>query len=169
MIYLTMKRLFLVSVLIIFSSHSFSQDFKQAVGIRAGYTGGVEYRIYTNDENSYKFLLGSRERGVIAHAIKEFHRYGLFTFTDQLNFVFGAGIHAGYERWDQLYYRFNSSYFATKTAFIAGLDGLAGLEYMFLEIPLSVGIEAKPYFDLFGREMFDLQLFDFAFTVKYHF
>lgn len=164
-----MKRLLLFSAFVVLSCTTFSQGFKQAVGIRAGYTGGVEYRIYTDDLNSYKFLLGSRERGVLAHALKEFHRYDLFTFTDQLNFVFGAGVHAGYERWDQQYFNYNTSYYVTRTAFIAGLDGLAGLEYMFRDVPISLGFEVKPYFDLFGREMFDFQLFDFAFTAKYHF
>jgi hypothetical protein len=164
-----MKRLLLISVFVILSCQVFSQGFKQAAGIRAGLTGGLEYRIYTDDLNSYKFLLGSRERGVLVHAIKEFHRYDLFTFTDQLNFVFGAGVHIGYERWDQQYHNYNTSYYVTRTAFIAGLDGLAGLEYMFHDVPISLGLEVKPYFDLFGREMFDFQLFDFAFTAKYHF
>ena len=164
-----MKHLLLISVFVILSCQVFSQGFKQAAGIRAGLTGGLEYRIYTDDLNSYKFLLGSRERGVLVHAIKEFHRYDLFTFTDQLNFVFGAGVHIGYERWDQQYYNYNTSYYVTRTAFIAGLDGLAGLEYMFHDVPISLGLEVKPYFDLFGREMFDFQLFDFAFTAKYHF
>ena len=164
-----MKRLLLITTFIILSCQVFSQGFKQAAGIRAGLTGGLEYRIYTDDLNSYKFLLGSRERGLLVHAIKEFHRYDLFTFTDQLNFVFGAGVHIGYERWDQQYYNYNTSYYVTRTAFIAGLDGLAGLEYMFRDVPISLGLEVKPYFDLFGREMFDFQLFDFAFTAKYHF
>ena len=164
-----MKRLLLISTFIFLSCQVFSQGFKQAAGIRAGLTGGLEYRIYTDDLNSYKFLLGSRERGLLVHAIKEFHRYDLFTFTDQLNFVFGAGVHIGYERWDQQYYNYNTSYYVTRTAFIAGLDGLAGLEYMFRDVPISLGLEVKPYFDLFGREMFDFQLFDFAFTAKYHF
>ena len=164
-----MKRLLLFSTLIILSCGAFSQEFRQAVGIRAGYTGGVEFRIYTNELNSYKFLLGARERGAVFHAIKEFHRPDLFSFTDQLNFVYGFGVHAGYERWDQRYYHYQRSNYVTHTAFIAGIDGLAGLEYMFREVPVSLGVEVKPYFDLFGREMFDLGLFDFAFTVKYHF
>ena len=164
-----MKRLLLISAFVALSCTGFSQGFKQAVGIRAGYTGGIEYRIYTDDLNSYKFLLGSRDRGVLIHAMKEFHRYELFSFTDQLNFVFGAGVHMGYERWDQQYYNYNTSYYVTHTAFIAGIDGLAGLEYMFRDVPISLGLEVKPYFDLFGREMFDFQLFDFAFTAKYHF
>ena len=164
-----MKHFLLILTLAGFNVFAFSQEFKQAIGIRAGFTGGIEYRIYTDEENSYKFLLGSRERGLVAHALKEFHRYDLFAFTDQLNVVFGAGLHVGYERWDQQYYNYNTSYYVTRTAFIAGLDGLAGLEYMFLEVPLSVGLEVKPYFDFLGHETFDFELFDFAFTLKYHF
>lgn len=164
-----MKRLILISGLLMISCLVFSQEFKYAAGIRAGYTGGVEFRIYTDDLNSYKFLLGARGNGAAFHALKEFHMPDLFSFTDQLNFVYGAGVHMGYEHWDQRYYNYHTSYYVTRTAFIAGFDGLAGLEYIFREVPVSLGIEVKPYFDFFGKEMFDLELFDFAFTVKYHF
>ncbi len=164
-----MKQFILSSTLIILSSSAFSQDFRYAAGIRAGYTGGIEFRIYTDELNSYKFLLGSRQNGAVIHALKEFHKPGLFSFTDHLNFVYGGGLHVGYERWNQRFSRYNSVYYVTNTDFIAGIDGLAGLEYMFPEVPISLGIEVKPYFDLFGREIFDLELFDFAFTVKYHF
>lgn len=164
-----MKRLLLVFILISTGFFAFSQEFKQAVGIRMGYTGGIEYRVYTNELNSYKFLVGSRERGFLAHALKEWHRYDMFTFTDQLTFIYGAGVHAGYERWDRQQFNVNSSYYVTHTAFIAGLDGFAGIEYLFHEVPISVGFEVKPYFDLFGRELFDFQLFDFALTAKYNF
>jgi len=164
-----MKRLLIVLAFIILSSPSFSQEFKQAVGIRIGYTGGIDYRIFSDELNSYRFLIGSRERGLIAHAIKEWHGFDLFPSTDQLSFVYGGGVHMGYERWDQQYYNYNYSYYVTHTAFIAGIDGLAGLEYLFPKVPISLGFEVKPYFDLFGREMFDIQLFDFALTDKYNF
>jgi len=164
-----MKRLLLITAFVFISNLAFSQEFKQAVGIRIGYTGGIEYRIFSDELNSYKFLIGSREGGLIAHAMKEWHRFDLFPSTDQLFFVYGAGVHIGYERWDQQYYDYNYSYYVTRTAFIAGIDGLAGLEYLFRKVPISMGFEVKPYFDLFGREMFDFQLFDFALTAKYCF
>jgi len=165
-----MKRFLLCTALAVISFSVFSQEFRYAAGIRAGYTGGVEFRIYTDELNSYKFLLGTRQNGAVIHAMKEFHQPGLFSFTDQLNFVYGGGLHVGYERWNQRYFRNNNSvYYASGTDYIAGIDGLAGLEYMFAEVPLSLGIEAKPYFDLFGRKVFDLELFDLAFTIKYHF
>ena len=164
-----MKHLLLISAFVVLNFVAYSQEFRHAVGIRAGYTGGVELRLYSDDLNSYKFLLGWRNQGAQIHAIKEFHKFDLFTFTDRLTFVYGAGVHMGYERWDQQYYNYNTSYYVTRTAFIAGVDGLAGLEYLFHEVPISLGLEVKPYFDLFGREFFDVELFDFAFTVKYHF
>lgn len=164
-----MKHLLLISAFVLLNLVAFSQEFRHAVGIRAGYTGGVEFRLYSDDLNSYKFLLGWRNQGAQIHAIKEFHKFDLFTFTDRLTFVYGAGVHMGYERWDQQYYNYNTSYFVTRTAFIAGVDGLAGLEYLFREVPISLGLEVKPYFDLFGPEFFEVELFDFAFTAKYHF
>lgn len=63
----------------------------------------------------------------------------------------------------------NVRWYDTRSAMLAGLDGLAGLEYIFYEAPISLGIEVKPYFDVFGRKTFDIQLFDFAFTIKYLF
>lgn len=164
-----MKRLLFLLMTFLLANAAFAQEFHQAVGIRAGWSAGFEYRVFTDDYNSYKFLLSSRDRGLQLHALKEFHRYDLFDFTSQLTLVFGGGVHVGYERWDEPYFIYNTSYFRTTTALIAGIDGLAGLEYTFYEVPVSVGFEVKPYFDLWGRKFFNFNLFDFAFTAKYLF
>lgn len=164
-----MKRFLILFLFLFFIQTLFAQEFRQAVGIRAGWSAGFEYRIFSDDLNSYKFLLSTRDRGMQFHAMKEFHRYDLFDFSDQLVFVFGAGMHAGYERWDVHHYYYHSSYYQTRTAFIAGLDGLAGLEYYFYKAPVCLGLEVKPFFDFFGRDFFDVGFFDFAFTAKYLF
>jgi hypothetical protein len=164
-----MKRILLLLFFISCGIFANSQDFKQAVGIRLGWSPGFEYRIFSNDLHSYKFLLSTRDHGVQLHLFKEFHQYDMFTFTDQLVFFYGAGVHAGYERWDVIHYNNNSQWYDTHSAFLAGLDGLVGLEYFFNKAPISLGIEAKPYFEFFGQEFFDIQLFDFGFTVKYLF
>lgn len=164
-----MKQFLFVIILLLPAQIILAQDFRQAVGIRIGWSSGFEYRIYSDDLNSYRLLLSTRDRGMQFHALKEFHRYDLFEFSDQLVFIFGAGLHAGYERWDEHHYNYNYSYYYTRTAFIAGLDGLAGLEYTFYKAPVSLGIEVKPFFDFFGRDFFDVGFFDFAFTAKYLF
>ena len=164
-----MKRFLFILLFILPSQLIYAQEFHQAAGIRIGLSAGFEYRIYTDDLNSYRLLLSTRQRGLQFHALKEFHRYDLFDFTDQLVFIYGAGVHVGYERWDEVQHNYNSSYYYSRSAFIAGLDGLAGLEYNFYKAPIALGLEVKPYFDFFGRDSFHLELFDFAFTAKYLF
>lgn len=163
-----MKKHYILLILLL-PFTGFAQTFEHAVGIRGGLTSGFEYRFYTDDANSYKFLLGTRDDGVQLHAFKEFHQYDMFNFTEHLVFFYGAGMHIGYERWQKYYVQENTSWYENNTAFLAGLDGLVGVEYQFYEVPVSLGFEAKPYFDLLGREVFNIELFDFAFTLKYNF
>ncbi len=163
-----MKRLFILVILLL-PATLFAQTFNKAIGIRGGLSSGIEYRIYTNDANSYKFLLATRDDGIQLHAFKEFHQFDMFSFSEQLTFFYGVGVHFGYEQWDKQYVQNNTSWYEERTALLAGLDGLAGVEYLFYEVPLSIGLEAKPYFDVLGREMFNIELFDVAFTLKYHF
>lgn len=164
-----MKKTLIILFLFILAISSNAQEHQQAVGIRGGLSSGFEYRVFTSEYGSYKALLSTRDRGLQLTGLKEFHETGLFDFSDQLNFIYGFGLHVGYERWDVLDYHNGYSYWETRTAPIAGLDGLAGLEYNFWEVPLSLGFEVKPFFDVFGRKIFRVQPFDFAFTLKYNF
>ena len=164
-----MKRFLVIALLAISSQFVSAQGYKQAIGVRAGWSSGFEYRFYTDDSNSYKLLLSGRNRGFQVHALKEFHQYDLFSFSDQLVFIYGFGIHAGYERWNEWHATPSRSWYDRRSSLIVGGDGLAGVEYIFDEFPISAGFEVKPYFDLLGEEPFRVNFFDFAFTVKYLF
>ena len=164
-------RRFLVSAIFLFALNcAAGQVYTQAVGIRATWhSPGIEYRYYINDMNSLKVLLATRDRGLQLHGFAEFYQYDLFLFSQQLIFFYGFGAHLGFESWDEERYRQNQTWYDTKTSMFTGIDGLIGLEYVFYEAPLIAGIEVKPYFDLFGRKKFDVQLLDFALTLKYLF
>lgn len=168
-----MKRFLFFAVLLFVGSLVYGQGFKQALGIRGGLTSGIEYRYYTSDQHSFKALLGSRSfdgtRGLQLHLLTEYYKYDLFDFSYQLVLFYGFGAHAGYENWDTVRYGPNSSWEVTNTAFVAGVDLLAGFEYLFYEAPVIAGFEVKPNFDFVGKNGFDAQLFDFAFTFKYLF
>lgn len=163
-----MKKLFLILIFIIPALFTTAQNFDKAIGLRGGLTSGFEYRFFTHETQSFKILLGTNN-GIRLHGMVEFHKPNLFLFTDQLTLYYGAGIHGGYENWDKQYIYNNTSRYENRTAFVMGFDGLAGIEYTFLETPLSLGMESKPYFDIFGRNMFNMEFFDLAFTVKYLF
>lgn len=168
-----MKRFLLISVFVFAGHLVFAQGFNQAAGIRGGLTSGLEYRYYTSDAHSFKALLGTRSfgsnRGLQLHVLTEYYRYDLFDFSYQLVFYYGFGAHTGYESWDVVRQGPNSSRQVTETAFVAGIDGLLGLEYLFYEAPVTAGIEVKPYFDILGKDGLNVQPLDFAFTVKYLF
>ncbi|MDP2114935.1 MAG: hypothetical protein Q8K69_12850 [Bacteroidota bacterium] len=168
-----MKKVYSLIILFLLTLSGFSQGPQKAVGIRGGLSSGFEYRVFSGDLSSYKVLLSTRKRGLQLTGLKEFHIPDVFDIGEPISLVYGFGAHAGFETWKveyyDLVYPYHITYFERKTSAIAGLDALAALEYTIPQIPLVVGIEAKPYFNLFGRDFFQIQPFDFAFTVKYTF
>lgn len=168
-----MKYIYLIISFLFLSFGSFAQGPVKAVGIRGGLSSGFEYRVYSGDLTSYKALLSFRKGGLQLTGMKEFHVADAFDIgEEELSFVYGFGAHAGFESWRE-YYNYDTvpltSYSERHTGPIAGLDGLAAIEYTVKEIPFVFGVEVKPYFNLFGKSFFQLQPFDFAFTVKYTF
>ena len=165
-----MKRFLFFIVFILSFSCLYGQGYTQALGVRAGWASpGIEYRYYTSDVNSLKALLATRDHGLQLHGFAEFFQYDLFPFSHQLILFYGLGAHIGYESWDVTRNEGARIYYDTHYSLLAGLDGLAGIEYVFYEAPLMAGIEIKPFFDLFGRNGLDVMLFDLAFTIKYIF
>ena len=165
-----MKRISVIILfLTLFTLASRAQQYSKAIGIRGGLTSGFEYRFYTDDVNSYKLFISARSNGAQIGAMKEFHQYDLFDFSDQVVFIYGVGLHAGYERWHERHYAPNFTWYETKSSYLAGIDAMAGVEYTFNELPLSMGLEVKPFLNVWGRKTVDVQLFDFAFTLKYLF
>jgi len=169
-----MKQFYFLSILTFLAISGFSQGPQKAVGIRGGISSGFEYRVFSGEQSSYKVLLSTRKQGLQLTGMKEFHMPEAFEFNEDLSFVYGFGAHVGFESWYVDRYYFDSQdvndwYSERKSGPIAGLDALAAVEYTIPQIPLVVGIEVKPYFNLFGKNFFQLQPFDFAFTVKYTF
>jgi len=168
----TMKHFLISGILLCFALTGFSQSTEKAIGIRGGLSSGFEYRVFSGDQSSYKALFSFRRSGLQLTGLKEFHQPDVFNIGEDISFVYGVGAHVGFESWhtDQNYdYPPYDPYRARKSGLIAGLDALAGLEYTIPTVPLVAGLEVKPYFNLFGENFFQLQPFDFAFTLKYTF
>ncbi len=161
------KMLFVVFLLLAGASEA--QEYMQAAGIRAGLCSGVEYRRFIDYQYSGRILLGARSRGLQLYALLEIHQWDLFSFTDNIGFYYGAGIHGGFVRWSE---KFTSGTLTGEKVFtrpVVGIDGFAGLEYNFDLFPLSAGLEMKPAIDFWGRDGFDVIPWDFAFTLRYLF
>jgi hypothetical protein len=166
-----MKRVLVIAIFFIIINNIFAQGYTQSLGIRTSWISpGIEYRYYTSDSHSLRGILTVRNRGLQLNALTEFYQYDLFPFSYQLVFFYGAGLHAGYESWDgDVTFENNVRRSVTHSALLAGIDGIIGLEYLFYEAPVKVGLEVKPFLDILGRHGLNIVLPDFALTIKYLF
>jgi hypothetical protein len=154
------------------SFNGFSEEPEKAIGIRGGLSSGLEYRVFSGDLTSYRVLLSTRKQGLQLTGLKEYHVLDAFDIErEEFTFIYGFGAHVGFESWHKELYNFsdNGFYLERRSGPIIGLDGLAGIEYNIREIPLVAGLEVKPYFNVFGKNFFQVQPFDIAFTLKYTF
>ena len=169
-----MKSIYFLTILLLMAFAGYTQGPDMAIGVRAGLSSGFEYRVFSDGNISYKGLLSTRlsGQGLQLTGLKEYHVHDVFDIGEDLSFVYGFGAHAGFESWYTYTGDANfpgTTYRHRKSGPIAGLDGLAALEYTIPQFPFIAGIEVKPYFNLFGRNLVQFQPFDFAFTVKYTF
>jgi len=69
----------------------YSQEPDQAVEICGGLSSGFEYRVFTDNLNSYKVLLSKRlsGQGMQLTDLKEFHVPDAFDIGEKLSFVMG--------------------------------------------------------------------------------
>jgi len=167
-----MKQTLILGILLCIALAGFSQNAEKEVGIRAGLSSGFEYRVYSEEQSSYKILLSTRKQGLQLTGLKEYHEPDIFDIGEDFSLVYGLGVHVGFETWHTNSYAIAypyEQYRVRKTGLIAGLDALAALEYTIPTVPFVVGLEIKPYFNLFGENFIQFQPFDIAFTVKYSF
>jgi hypothetical protein len=168
-----MKQIYILTILILVALTGFSQEPRKAIGIRGGISSGFEYRVFSGELSSYKVLFSTRQEGLQLTGLKEFHQPDAFDFCPDLSFIYGFGAHVGFESWHvtRYYNDLNTTISSRehRSGPIAGLDGLVAAEYTIPAIPLVVGLEAKPYFNLMGKNFFQLQPFDIALTLKYTF
>lgn len=165
----SLKILLMAALAFGFSSGLKAQEYNHAIGLRVGINSGFEYRYYLDYRHSLKALLSSRNRGVQFHALYEMHQYGPFGIPENFVLFYGFGAHVGYEQWNVVTYAGTQKITGTRGSLLVGVDAVGGMECRFPAVPIALGIELKPYIDLFGKNPIRFQPFDFAFTAKYLF
>jgi len=144
--------LILASFFLAFHSPVKAQFSENHIGGRGGMYGGVYYQNITSAgtaETSFFAMISANRESVRATVLKLTYETNLSEIADNLFFVWGYGGHAGFAVTDYTYflgrkYQFEYSRFRP----LIGVDGWAGLEYRFLTVPLSLGLNIKPYIEL---------------------
>ena len=125
------------------------QDYKTGIGLRAGLTNGLTVKHFLNQKNAVEGILASRWRGFEITGLYEIHNQAFDV--ERLNWYYGFGGHIGF--WNGNY---THNYWGEQgmTYTVVGIDGVLGLEYNFKAVPINLGLDWKPAFNIVGYSGF---------------
>lgn len=142
------------------SSAGSGVSYNTGIGLRAGdWESGLTVKHFIKSNAAIEGILSSgwRHRGTRITALYEVQK----PLGNSGNFYWfwGAGAHIGFYNESYWYkgdckdgrYEYKGRWYncdGTRTTI--GIDGILGLEYVFDEIPFSIGLDVKPSIDIFG-------------------
>jgi hypothetical protein len=140
----------LISAIFILTCNTASaQSYNNGIGLRLGYNTGITFKHFLSSGKALEFIGTSRyrQRGFTLTVLYEKHAPALKV--ENLKWFYGIGGHIG---------TFNGFYYPDRKGrynygsrvYTAGIDGILGLEYQITEIPFTIGIDIKPFFDLYN-------------------
>jgi len=160
---------------LVFLFPAFSQQlYEKSGGIRLGNTSGLTYKNFTTEDEAFELILSGRNEGLQFTALYLFHEPMEFSFNDGFYLHYGLGGHVGFEKFDDLSKTLineqgDQFMFEEKTFFIMGIDASLGIEYRWLEVPVTIGFDLKPYFNFIGMRHTQARFWDAAISFKYVF
>lgn len=146
-----MRRFLILSsvLLLAFTSRLSAQDYNWAIGVRGGVTAtGLTIKHNFDPANSIEALVDFVQ-GVNVFALYERH---IPVITQGFHFYYGGGLNLG--AWGE----------HDNDPFTMGIDGVIGLEYKILSIPLAFSIDYKPCLNFVGKTGFHAA--DFGLGIK---
>lgn len=147
-IILKMKKLLIIAMMAIgFSSLGIAQDYNTGVGLRAGFTSGLTVKHFLGSKSAIEGIFGTRWHGVELTGLYEIHNRAFDT--DRFTWFFGFGAHIGFWDGDHTYWGDHDTNYT-----VVGLDGILGLEYSFVEVPINLSLDWKPSFNVVGNTDF---------------
>jgi hypothetical protein len=143
-----MKRIVITSGFILFFSCLVNaQEYKTALGIRAGNSSGLSIKHFMNHKAAFEGLLTTRWEGLDITGLYEMHNEAFDV--KHLNWYYGGGGHLGFYNGSNVWWgRAGAGYL------VIGIDGILGIEYTFPELPVNLGIDWKPAINFVGYSGF---------------
>lgn len=140
-----MKRLIIVVIIVAGMAVSASaQDYRTAIGVRAGYPAGITLKHFMSGKTAFEGLFTTRWGGLAVTGLFEAHAQAFDV--GNLNWYYGFGAHVGFFDANRNRYWGDDGRDYT----VVGVDGILGIEYRFTEIPIVLGVDWKPSFDILG-------------------
>jgi hypothetical protein len=168
------KKITLALVILLGASATINAQYlNRQAGIRSGTTGGlfIQYSEPAgNAERGLYGLLSFRKNGLQVTGLRIFYETSLSEASPELFFIWGYGGHAGFVITDNLNFFGEKFYFrGERFCPLVGVDVWAGIEYRFPTVPLSVGLNLKPYLELTFPSFVSIVPVDLGISIGYTF
>lgn len=148
--------------------------YEKSAGLRLGNTSGLTFKKFTTEKEAIELILSGRNEGMQFTMMYLFHQPMEFSFNENFYVHFGLGGHLGYERFSDIAKTLtnetgDSFVFEDKSFFVMGIDANLGIEYRWLEVPITVGFDTKPIFNFIGMRYTRASFWDAGISFKYVF
>ncbi len=140
-----MKKIIITASILFFTLFtSNAESYDTGIGIRGGWASGLTAKHFIGDKAALEGILSTRWRGFNITGLYEIHNIAFDT--PGLYWFYGFGGHIGF--WDG---NRNPWFDDTDNYTVFGIDGIIGMEYVFADLPLTVGIDWKPAINIAGH------------------
>lgn len=144
-----MRKILILSTLIIISSSVSAQQYRTALGLRLGAAYGFTVKHFTKSDVSLEGILVTRWNGFYITGLYE--KVMPLSTPDNLYWYIGGGAHVGAWDGDKTPRYFDDP---DDDYVVIGIDGILGMEYTFDDAPVNLSLDWKPSFNLFEHAGF---------------
>ncbi len=152
-----------------------AQEYKNSAGFRFCKTDGLTYKRFITTNAALETMLGfgGYDGGMQVYTNYQWYKPIPAHITQNLHYYCGVGGHMGYIRPTRTVDSYEDDIIVSETQqhtdYVIGVDGIIGVEYRIFTVPMTVGMELKPFFEYYALQYTRTRLWDFGFTVKYIF
>ena len=140
------KGLFILLLWIFVQGSVSAQGYTTSGGVRVGPLSGLTIKHFIGTDKALEGLLSWRWNGFLVTGLYEYQKP--IKEVKNLEWILGVGGHIGVLE-DRRYWGYKYSYPYESRA-ILGVDFILGLEYIFDEVPFTLGVDWKPAVNIIG-------------------
>ncbi|MBS3913859.1 MAG: hypothetical protein KG003_05130 [Bacteroidetes bacterium] len=122
-----------------------SQDYNNAIGLRAGLTSGLTIKHFMGNSRAIEGIIGIWPYSTSITGLYEVYKGA---GAAGLNWYYGGGAHASFYTGRIYYNRYYDRYYRAYDDHAFGLDLILGLEYKIPEIPFALSLDIKPFLEI---------------------
>lgn len=175
-----MKQMFLVKAACLFlllafsSEHVRAQQYDRSAGVRLGGSSGLTFKKFIVNEQAFEAIVSNRKKGIQLTLMYLMHQPMRVSFNENFYFYYGVGGHIGSEKHggiDKVLSNTDPTAFdyVHKSYLTMGFDGMIGIEYRMLSVPITLSLDLKPYLNYVGLRKVTGDFWDASIAIKYVF